>query len=99
MKPFLIDKENYLITDYDIINTDPSNWSYPNWPSHLDHVIINKNLFDNYKLAGSYSKTLRLDQCFGSFSDYDEIISDHLPVGIRLYVNNQVKYNENIFKF
>ena len=99
MKPFLIDKENYLITDYDIINKDPSNWSYPNWPSHLDHVIINKNLFDNYKLAGSYSKTLRLDKCFGSFSDYDEIISDHLPVGIRLYVNNQVKYNENIFKF
>jgi hypothetical protein len=99
MKPFLLDKENYLITDYDIINQDPSNWSYPNWPSHLDHIIINKNLFDNYKLAGSYSKTLRLDKCFESLADYDELISDHLPVGIRLYLDNQVKYNQKLFKF
>ena len=31
----------YLFTDRDISDGSLNNWSYPNYPSHIDHIIIN----------------------------------------------------------
>ena len=38
--------ENYYFADYNIANESSVNWSYPTWPSHLDHILITNELFD-----------------------------------------------------
>ncbi|QSE96354.1 endonuclease/exonuclease/phosphatase family protein [Fulvivirga lutea] len=70
---FLSNSENYLFADFEIGEGSNSNWSYPSWPSHLDHILITNELFDNLV----NSETLLLDQ---TVSNYFENISDHRPV-------------------
>ena len=43
--PIINDSIHYLIADKYIPSQNTTNWSYPSWPSHLDHIIINNNLF------------------------------------------------------
>jgi endonuclease/exonuclease/phosphatase family metal-dependent hydrolase len=75
------DSENYLFTDMDIANGSSAEWSYPSWPSHLDHILITDELFDN----NSYVEVIRIDDFMdGGFSQYDQNISDHRPVGLKL---------------
>ena len=85
--PIINDSVNYLIADKYIPYQNTANWSYPSWPSHLDHIIINKNLYDNLINIYQDVKTIRVDNFLGSFQIYDNIISDHLPVGINLSSN------------
>lgn len=83
---FIDDPENFQFTDMNIA-LDPSHqsWSFPSWPSHLDHILINAELFDEFALPGSNIKTIRVDDYLdGGFSEYDQTTSDHRPVGIRL---------------
>ena len=91
------DSTNYLFADKYIPFQNSDDWSYPSWPSHLDHIIINSNLFDNLDDIFLHVKTLRVDNYIGSFQIYDNIISDHLPVGINLF-NNVTGLNQNIKK-
>ena len=44
----LNDPTNYVFADYDIALGNSTNWSYPSWPSHLDHVLISNELFDEF---------------------------------------------------
>ncbi|RLD59490.1 MAG: hypothetical protein DRI97_00910, partial [Bacteroidetes bacterium] len=50
---FLDDSENYLFADYEIAHGNESNWSYPSWPSHIDHILITNELFDLFESWGS----------------------------------------------
>ncbi|SVB40002.1 uncharacterized protein METZ01_LOCUS192856, partial [marine metagenome] len=34
------DSENYLFADMEIAEGSSADWSYPTWPSHLDHILI-----------------------------------------------------------
>ena len=78
------DSENYLFTDMDIAYSNPTMWSYPSWPSHLDHILITNELFDN----NSYTDVIRIDNFMdGEFNEYDQYISDHRPVAIKLTSN------------
>ena len=80
---FLDDSENYLFTDMEIAQSSSNQWSYPSWPSHLDHILITNELFDN----NSYVEVIRIDDFFeGGFSQYDQNISDHRPVALKLSV-------------
>ena len=75
------DTENYLFTDMDIAYSNPTMWSYPSWPSHLDHILITNELFDN----NLYTDVIRIDNFMdGEFNEYDQYISDHRPVAIKL---------------
>ena len=79
------DSQNYVFTDMAIANGSSANWSYPNWPSHLDHILITNELFDEFNNPNSKIETIRIENYFsGGFSQYDAIISDHLPVGLSL---------------
>ncbi|NQU68034.1 MAG: endonuclease/exonuclease/phosphatase family protein [Candidatus Marinimicrobia bacterium] len=83
---FIDDPAQFQFTDMGIAQ-DPTqrSWSYPLWPSHLDHILINDELFDEFLLTGSQIKTIRIDDYMdGGFSEYDMTTSDHRPVGIRL---------------
>jgi len=75
------DSENYLFADMAIAEGSSAEWSYPSWPSHLDHILITNELFDN----NSYVEVIRIDDFMdGGFSQFDQNISDHRPVGIKL---------------
>jgi len=53
-------------------------FSYPNWPSFIDHILVSTPLFDEESM-GSTTTTLRLDDYVG-YSFYQNNISDHRPV-------------------
>ena len=81
----LDDFENYLFTDMDIAQGNSNGWSYPSWPSHLDHILITNELFDN----DPYVEVIRIDDFMdGGFSQYDQNISDHRPVALKLAIES-----------
>jgi len=74
---FLNDSPNYSIADLDIATGNNLFWSYPSFPSHLDHFIISNELFSNVENV----KTIIIEDCV---PDYDEVVSDHRPVLLSL---------------
>lgn len=92
---FLDDSENYLFTDYEIAMDDASVWSYPTWPSHLDHILISNELFDEFETEGSVIQTIRLEENIsGGWWKYDENISDHRPVALKLMMSPQTSSSD-----
>ncbi len=85
---FINDASNFKFTDMDIAYSSSSNWSYPSWPSHLDHILITNELFDEFENEGSSVQTIRLEEYFDNgWIDYEKYISDHRPVGLSLKFN------------
>ncbi len=93
---FIDNPDNYLFTDMGIAEGSSSNWSYPTWPSHLDHMLITNEIFDEYNNNGSDIETIRLDDYFSSWSSYDNNVSDHRPVGIKIKVDATLGVDYNI---
>jgi hypothetical protein len=86
---FITDSANYSLADFHIANGNSSDWSYPSWPSHLDHIIVSNELTDNFN--NNNVQTIRIDNYLnGGFFSYDAIISDHLPVGISFSFINSI---------
>ena len=82
---FINDSTNYKFVDMDLAYGSKANWSYPGWPSHLDHILITNELFDEFDNEGSSVQTIRLEEYFdNSWTEYENYISDHRPVGLRL---------------
>jgi len=81
---FIDDPENYLFADMELAQGDQNQWSYPTWPSHLDHILITNELFEDFSMFGSEIITLRLDDYFSNWSQYDSKVSDHRPVAIKI---------------
>jgi endonuclease/exonuclease/phosphatase family metal-dependent hydrolase len=82
---FLNEIDEYDFTDMEIAEGSSVYWSYPSWPSHLDHILITNELFDEFILEDSDIQVLRIDELLdGGWSEYDNNVSDHRPVGIRL---------------
>ena len=85
----LDDTENYLFADLEIEQGDSSNWSYPTWPSHLDHILVTNELFDALGNDDSAVATLKIDEYFpGGWWDYDNYVSDHRPVAMKLELSS-----------
>ena len=80
---FINNSENFQFTDYDIASGESTFWSFPSWPSHLDHILITNELFNSV----IETETVLIDNSLDEFfSEYEEYISDHRPVGISLYI-------------
>ena len=78
-----LDDSDYYFADFDIASGDSNNWSFPGWPSHLDHILManQSNVFS--------AITLRLDDyIIGGWGKYDNSISDHRPVGVSIFFDN-----------
>ncbi len=85
-QPILNDPSNYAFADNAIALGPSSNWSYPTWPSHLDHFIITNELFYETQNNGSYVLTLKLESEFAAgWSSYEAIVSDHRPVAMKIF--------------
>ena len=95
-RDLLIDSTNYLFVDMQIAQGSSINWSYPRWPSHLDHILITNELFSNLKDTSSFSSVIRIDDYMNSWNDYEYYISDHRPVGLQLNFNIVSSINESI---
>lgn len=83
-KTFLNDESNYLFTDMHIAEGGSSSWSYPTWPSHLDHILITNELFSVFNEPGSSCEVIKVDEFFSSWNSYENNVSDHRPVGLKL---------------
>lgn len=83
----LEDTQNYQFLDLEIAESSQANWSYPSWPSHLDHILISDELFYAFSMEEAQIQTLRPGDFIGGFWEYESRISDHRPVGLRLPVD------------
>ncbi len=64
---------NYMFADQTIADGTETNWSYPSWPSHLDHILISDELFD---MVRNVQTVIPID----CVTNYESRVSDHYPV-------------------
>ena len=83
---FLDDPQHYKFADMSIAQGSSSDWSYPSWPSHIDHILITDELFDEFQNNGSAVQTIKPDQYMGTTNYYNQI-SDHRPVALKLKID------------
>ena len=80
--------------DIEIANGSSSDWSYPTWPSHLDHILITNELFD--ELDNSDIQTINIDEYLdGGWNEYDQNISDNRPVALKLDFGTSINGDVN----
>jgi len=87
-KIFINNPDKYKFVDMNIAYGSSANWSYPGWPSHLDHILITNELFDEFENSRSTVQTIHIEDYFeGGWNEYDNYISDHRPVALSLKFN------------
>ena len=87
----LNDSTNYLFADYDIAIGNSSDWSYPSWPSHLDHILISNELYDEFAQNDSNIETIKIDDYLtGGWYEYDQNVTDHRPVALKLLIDSNL---------
>jgi len=77
---FINDSNSYYFADMSIANGSSLNWSFPTWPSHLDHILISNEFFNIF--SNDIILTYKIDDYMNSWQQYDNYISDHRPVVI-----------------
>ena len=81
---FIEDSANYFMSDMVIAEGSQQYWSYPNWPSHLDHFIITSEFENDINDPAYNIETLLIeDYLANGFSEYESNMSDHRPVAIQ----------------
>ncbi len=89
-QPFF-DEDDNLFVDYEIALSADSAWSYPTWPSHLDHIMISNELFDEFENDSSCIETISIDEYFpGGWWTYENNVSDHRPVALKLKLDTEL---------
>ena len=90
----LNDSDHYQFADLFIAQGNSSNWSFPNWPSHLDHILITNELFDGLDIVEV--NTIKIDDYInGGWTEYNQNISDHRPVAIKIHIHYEFAYDLN----
>lgn len=82
---FIADSSRYRFADHALAQGPNYYWSYPTWPSHLDHILISDELFSLLAYPSASALTVRVDDFLpNGWADYDQFLSDHRPVGLRI---------------
>ncbi len=84
-----IDKPlEYVFADMSIaLNPSYNTVSYPASNSHIDHVLLTNELFESFNRTGSVCRVIKVEDYMGNWSNYSDQISDHRPLGVKLYLN------------
>ncbi len=91
------DPDNYRFADMEIAEGPATQWSFPSWPSHLDHILISNELFPALENESSVVATIQVDDFFpGGFSGYDNNVSDHLPVAFQFNPSTTLSASDEI---
>jgi len=81
---FTENPDEYMFADMGIATGSISGWSYPWWPSHIDHILITNEIYYDFWDEGTQIETIALDDYYpGGMTEYDDKVSDHRPVAIR----------------
>ncbi len=82
---FLDAPDVYRFVDLAIAQDTGALWSYPTWPSHLDHIMITHQLFEAHQGSDALVEVVPLHALLGrGWTVYEKEVSDHLPVVLRL---------------
>ncbi len=82
----LNDPQSYFFTDLSIAQGSNLLWSYPKYPSHIDHILITNELFTAHLETNTVLYDTYLD---GRWTEYEQHISDHRPVAISLVISGE----------
>ncbi len=95
---FINDDLDYYFIDTNIANGASSNWSFPNWPSHLDHILVTNEIFMNDMFNNNDTFTYKIDNYMNGWQQYDYYISDHRPVATNIYfsLDGDLNFDSNI---
>ena len=92
-RAFTDDISNYIFGDMYIAQGSSSNWSFPTWPSHLDHILLTSELFEEFENSYSYVQTIKVDEYFEEgWYEYDHNVSDHRPVGLKIKCSSNLGF-------
>lgn len=92
---FINDNQNFVFADMGIASGSSTGWSYPTWPSHLDHILITNELFDDMSGDGSEIRALKIEEYLtNGWSEYESNVSDHRPLAIKIVPNAFVGVKE-----
>ena len=80
----LLEDENFIFADMSIAEGHYDYWSYPGYPSHIDHILLTSPLENSFNNLHSSIKVLPLDLNFMNWDQYDFLVSDHRPVLLKL---------------
>lgn len=78
-----IDDPDYAFADAFIAEDPEALWSYPSWPSHLDHILVNAPMLPLLNAPSTSIETLAPDAAFSSWWTFDNNVTDHRPVAMR----------------
>jgi endonuclease/exonuclease/phosphatase family metal-dependent hydrolase len=82
---FLDAPDLYRFADMAVATGPGTGWSFPSWPSHLDHILITAPLFTAFAGPETLVQVVPLHTyLYNGLTDYDPLISDHLPVVLKL---------------
>jgi len=94
---FLSRPSEYVFADMQIATSSSADWSFPGWPSHLDHILITNELFPLFYDEATTVETIKIDDYFpGGMESYDWYVSDHRPVAMRLYPDESFDIEEAV---
>ncbi len=82
---FLDAPDTFKFADMAIAQGPSDDWSYPTWPSHLDHILVTAPLFDALTGPAALTTVVPLGAYMpNGMGKYVAEVSDHLPVITRL---------------
>jgi len=81
---FLEEPGKYRFADWDLATGGVSGWSYPSWPSHLDHILVTDEMFEELGGENTVVEAIDIASHMGGWYQYEANVSDHRPVGMRL---------------
>ena len=96
-----LEDEDYEFADMGIATGSPTEWSFPsNNPAHFDHILLTDEVFDIFDDSDSEVKTIKAEMYMdGGWNSYDDNISDHRPVALKLDVFDNVYIEQNVTAF
>jgi endonuclease/exonuclease/phosphatase family metal-dependent hydrolase len=82
---FLDAPDYYEFVDMGIAKGPGTGWSFPSWPSHLDHILITAPMFEAHEGRETLVQVVPLHTFLrNGLTDYDPLLSDHLPVVLKV---------------
>jgi endonuclease/exonuclease/phosphatase family metal-dependent hydrolase len=85
---FINDSSSYFMMDMEIAEGPVSHWSYPSWPSHLDHFIVSNEFSEEIDNENFRIETLRIEDFLANgFYEYENNMSDHRPLALSFAID------------
>lgn len=79
---FINDEADYAFADMSIAKGSALWWSYPSYPSHIDHILVTDEVMSEIDTT----MVIKASPCY---PQYNTNISDHRPVGVNITLHKR----------